>query len=64
MIETINIFDNEEEFEKLYTMIVETIEEGPFDLVVLGSRGLGRREFGGVSSRVADRANCPVLIVK
>jgi hypothetical protein len=27
MIETINIFDNEEEFDKLYSMVVETIEE-------------------------------------
>ena len=27
MIETINIFDNEEEFDKLYSMIVETIED-------------------------------------
>jgi hypothetical protein len=27
MIETINIFDNEDEFEKLYAAIVETIED-------------------------------------
>ena len=38
-----------------------------FDLIVLGSRGLGMiREFflGGVSDRVADEAHCPVLLVK
>jgi nucleotide-binding universal stress UspA family protein len=46
--------------------IVETAKEGHFDLIVMGSRGLGRREYalGSVSSRVADNATCPVLIVK
>ena len=47
--------------------IVETANEGDFDLIVMGSRGLGRvKEFflGSVSDRVADEAKCPVLIVK
>ena len=47
--------------------IVETAKEGMFDLIVIGSRGLGGiKEFflGSVSNRVADKAPCPVLIVK
>ena len=47
-------------------VIIETAETGGFDLIVIGSRGLGRRDFalGSVSSRVAENASCPVLIVK
>ncbi len=47
--------------------IVETANKGGFDLIVIGSRGLGGiKEFflGSVSDRVADKAKCPVLIVK
>ena len=36
------------------------------DLLVVGSRGnggLGRRGLGSVSSRVADEAGCPVVII-
>jgi nucleotide-binding universal stress UspA family protein len=46
--------------------IVETAKEGHFDLIVMGSRGLGRKEYaiGSVSSTVVDCATCPVLIVK
>ena len=46
--------------------IVEIAKSGRFDLIVIGSRGLGRREYalGSVSSKVADCAGCPVLIVK
>jgi nucleotide-binding universal stress UspA family protein len=46
--------------------IVEIAKEGVFDLIVIGSRGLGRRDFalGSVSSRVAENDACPVLIVK
>ena len=48
-------------------MIVEIAKEEKFDLIVIGSRGLGGiKEFflGSVSDRVADHAPCPVLIVK
>jgi nucleotide-binding universal stress UspA family protein len=47
--------------------IIEASEEGNFDVIVMGSRGLGGvKEFllGSVSDRVADHAPCPVLIVK
>ena len=47
--------------------IVKEANEGGFDLIVIGSRGLGGiKEFflGSVSDRVADAAKCPVLIVK
>jgi nucleotide-binding universal stress UspA family protein len=47
--------------------IVEAAKEGGFDLIVMGSRGLGGvKEFflGSVSDRVADEATCPVTIVK
>jgi nucleotide-binding universal stress UspA family protein len=46
--------------------IVETAKKGSFDMIIMGSRGLGRRDYalGSVSSRVADCAHCPVLIVK
>ena len=47
--------------------IVETANEGAFDLIVIGSRGLGGIKgfvLGSISDRVADEAPCPVLIVK
>lgn len=47
--------------------IVKIAKEENFDLIVMGSRGLGGiKEFflGSVSDRVADHAECPVLIVK
>jgi len=46
--------------------IVEVAERGNFDIIVMGSRGLGGRvaALGSVSSRVADNASCPVVIVK
>ena len=47
--------------------IVETAKLESFDLIVIGSRGLGGiKEFflGSVSDRVADEAPCPVLIIK
>jgi nucleotide-binding universal stress UspA family protein len=46
--------------------IVEVAERGNFDLIVMGSRGLGGRvsALGSVSSRVVDSASCPVVIVK
>ena len=46
--------------------IVEVAERGNFDIIVMGSRGLGGRvsTLGSVSSRVIDNVSCPVLIVK
>lgn len=48
-------------------MIVETAEQGGFDLVVMGSRGRGAIEtlvMGGVSQYVLHHAACPVMIVR
>jgi nucleotide-binding universal stress UspA family protein len=46
--------------------IVRFAEEHHFDLIVMGSRGLGtfRALLGSVSDRVAHHAHCPVLIVR
>jgi nucleotide-binding universal stress UspA family protein len=46
--------------------IVEEAKNGSFDIIVMGSRGLGHRGYGlgSVSASVADEATCPVLIVK
>jgi len=46
--------------------IIETANRGGFDIVVMGSRGVGHRHYhiGSVSERVVDQATCPVLIVK
>ena len=47
--------------------IVEVAKEGGFNLIVIGSRGLGGIKgffLGSISDRVADEAPCPVLIVK
>ncbi len=48
-------------------VICKEAEEGKYDLVVLGSRGLGKIEellLGSVSSRVAHCSKISVLIVK
>ena len=47
--------------------IVRVAKEEGFDIVVIGSRGLSGAEeilLGSVSDRVADKATCPVLIVR
>ncbi len=47
--------------------IVDTAKEGDFDLIVMGSRGLGgAKEFflGSVADRVASEAKTTVVIVK
>ena len=47
--------------------IVKRSKDGSFDIIVIGSRGLGGiREFflGSVSDWVAHNAECPVMIVK
>jgi nucleotide-binding universal stress UspA family protein len=48
-------------------VICETAEEGDFDVIVLGSRGLGSIKgfiLGSVSSRVAHHCKRSVMIVK
>ena len=47
--------------------IVETAEDEGYDLVVMGSRGLGRLEgflMGSVSQYVLQHVHCPVLVVR
>ncbi|MFA9560537.1 universal stress protein [Evansella sp. AB-rgal1] len=47
--------------------IVREANEGNYDLVVIGSRGLNPFQqlvLGSVSHKVAKRVTCPVLIVK
>lgn len=47
--------------------IVKVAETENFDMIIMGSRGLGKiKDFflGSVSNTVADKAKCPVLIVK
>lgn len=47
--------------------IAEVCKEGGFDLIVVGSRVLGGVKgffLGSVADRVADMAQCPVVIVK
>ncbi|NLJ77968.1 MAG: universal stress protein [Tissierellia bacterium] len=47
--------------------IMEEAEEGDYDLVVMGSRGLGafsRTFLGSVSNRVVNHINKSILIVK
>ena len=48
-------------------VIVETAEDGHFDLVVMGSRGFGAIKsllMGSVSQYVLQHAHCPVLVVR
>jgi nucleotide-binding universal stress UspA family protein len=46
--------------------IVQSAKLGNFDLIVMGSRGLDSRfaALGSVSSRVIDRAPCPVVVTR
>jgi len=47
--------------------IIETATKGKYDIIVIGSRGLGGIKqllLGSVSDRFSDKAPCPVLIVK
>lgn len=47
--------------------IVEVAQEQNYDLIIIGSRGLGNIKgmmLGGVSQKVVQLSNCPVLIVK
>lgn len=47
--------------------IVEYANNGEFDMLIIGSRGLNSLQemvLGSVSHKVIKRADCPVLIVK
>jgi len=47
--------------------IVAVVQEGKFDLVIVGHRGMSKFKellLGSVSEGVSHRAPCPVLIVK
>ena len=47
--------------------IVQVADEEQFDLIVMGTRGLGGAKawlLGSVSQRVITEASCPVLVVK
>lgn len=49
------------------TEICMKAKEGPYDLVVIGNRGLGALSgfiMGSVSRRVVRHAPCPVLVVR
>jgi len=48
-------------------LIVQVAEEKNADLIIMGSRGLGNIKglmLGGVSQKVAQLSQCPVLFVK
>lgn len=48
-------------------VIIEMANDGSFDLVVIGSRGLNpisEMVLGSVSHKVVNQVRCPVLIVK
>lgn len=49
------------------TEIIQMASTAPFDVIVMGSRGLSPIQeilLGGVSHRVANSATCPVLLVR
>ena len=46
--------------------ILDVAGKGKYDMIIMGSRGLGMMKgalLGSVSSEVARKASCPVLIV-
>jgi nucleotide-binding universal stress UspA family protein len=47
-------------------VIIKTAKSEKIDMIIVGSRGLVRKDsaLGSVSSRVVDNAACPVLVVK
>ncbi len=48
-------------------IILEEVEDKDYDLIVMGSRGLGAIKgllMGSVSERISRSVKCPVLIVK
>lgn len=60
-------YEDEHEVGHAAQEIVRVAEAGKFDLIVIGSRGLGgfqRLMLGSVSDQVLHHAHCPVLVVK
>lgn len=60
-------YESEYSFGNPDKIICEKAKEGNFDLIVMGSRGLGLFKeilIGSVSHNVIQDAHCPVLIVK
>ena len=50
-----------------WMVILEELERGHFDLVVMGNRGYGAIAgslLGSVSQRVLSKAKCPVMLIK
>ena len=50
-----------------WMIILEELERGHFDLVVMGNRGYGAIAgslLGSVSQRVLSKAKCPVMLIK
>jgi len=50
-----------------WMVILDELERGHFDLVVMGNRGYGAIAgslLGSVSQRVLSKAKCPVMIIK
>lgn len=48
-------------------VIVKESKSGAYDLIMMGSSGLGRAgalQLGSVSARITHDADCPVLIIK
>lgn len=53
--------------ESVANALIDLAESSGADLVVLGSRGLSEFKgmlMGSVSSKVVQKANCPVLVIK
>lgn len=47
--------------------ILDFCENGKFDVIVMGSRGMGKFKelvLGSVSSKVVHHASCPVMIIR
>ena len=47
--------------------ILDICEKGKYDVIVMGSRGLGKFKelvLGSVSSRIVHHSSCPVILIK
>ena len=54
------------ESENTASTIIETVEEIGADVLIIGTHGLGRFEglLGSISTKLARRAGCPVLLIR